>query len=448
MGGEKELRIVMFPWLAFGHFIPYLHLSNKLAEKGHKITLLLPNKARLQLESLNLHPSLITFHSITVPPLETLPYGTETTADISLDQHGELSISMDRTRPEVESFLSTHKPDLVLYDMAHWVPEIAAKVGIKSVSYNVVCAIAVSHVRPSLPLPKGTAAHVPLPLSSVPKWSLNQHGSSTPYFGEGITLLERSVISLSSADAIAIRTCREIEGVYCDRVAATFNKPVLVTSHALPDLELELSPLETRWAEWLARFEPGSVIFCCLGSQHVLDAPQLQELALGLEMTGLPFLMAVKPPVGCTSLEEVLPEGFNDRVSGRGVVHGGWVQQQQIMAHPSLGCFVTLCGSSSMWEGLVSESQLVLLPQLADQTLYAKLMADELKVGVKVEREENGWMTKRSLCEAIKSVMDEDSDISHVVRKNHAKYRSMLISPGFISGYIDNFIKDLQALVP
>ncbi|KNA26130.1 hypothetical protein SOVF_000010 [Spinacia oleracea] len=272
-----------------------------------------------------------------------------------------------------------------------------------------------SHVRPSV-LPKAAAAAaasqvVPLSSStsyvgSVPQWSRNEHNSSV-YFGDEITIIERSAISLSSADAIAIRTCREIEGVYCDRVAATFNKPVL----------------------------------------HVLDAAQLQELALGLEMTGLPFLMAVKPPVGCTSLEELLPEGYNDRVSGRGVVHGGWVQQQQILAHPSLGCFVTHCGSSSIWEGLVSETQLVLFPQLADQTIYAKLMADELKVGVKVERQQNGWMTKQSLCEAIKKVMDEDSDISHVVRKNHAKYTSMLISPGFITGYIDNFIKDLQALI-
>ncbi|KNA18218.1 hypothetical protein SOVF_072870 [Spinacia oleracea] len=357
---------------------------------------------------------------------------------------------MDRTRPEVESILSTQKPDLVFYDMAHWIPDIASKLGIKSVSYNSVCAISMSHVRPSV-LPKAAAtSQVALSSSSyvgsVPQWSRNDHNSSV-YFGDEITLLERSIISLSSADAIAIRTCREIEGVYCDRVAATFNKPVLVTSHALPDLELQLSPLETRWADWLARFGPRSVIFCCLGSQHVLDAAQLQELALGLEMTGLPFLMAVKPPVGYASLKELLPEGYNDRVSGRGVVHGGWVQQQQILAHPSLGCFVTHCGSSSMWEGLVSETQLVLLPQLPDQTLNAKLMADELKVGVKVERQQNGWVSKQGLCEAINRVMDEDSDISHVVRKNHAKYTSMLISPDFITGYIDNFIKDLQALI-
>ncbi|XP_021840731.2 UDP-glycosyltransferase 79B2-like [Spinacia oleracea] len=441
MGREKELRIVMFPWFAFGHFIPYLHLSNKLAEKGHKITFLLPDKAKLQLDPLNLHPSLINFHSITVPHLETLPPATQTTADISLDQHGDLSISMDRTRPDVESILSTHKPDFVLYDMAHWIPDIASKLGIKSVSYNIVCAISLSFVRPSL-LPK--AAEPERPVNNVPGWCLKD---SSPYFGEGITLLERSVISLSSADAIAIRTFREIEGVYCDRVAATFNKPVLVTGHALPDLQLS-PPLETHWAEWLARYDPGSVIFVCLGSQHVLDAPQLQELAIGLEMTGHPFLMAVKPPVGCATLEELLPEGYNDRVSGRGVVHGGWVQQQQILAHPSLGCFVTHCGSSSMWEGLSSESQLVLLPQLPDQTLNANLMADELKVGVKVERQQNGWVSKQGLCEAINRVMDQDSDVSHVVRKNHAKCRSMLISPGFITDYIDNFIKDLQALIP
>lgn len=35
---ENKLHIVMFPWLAFGHIIPYLKLSKLIAQKGHKIS--------------------------------------------------------------------------------------------------------------------------------------------------------------------------------------------------------------------------------------------------------------------------------------------------------------------------------------------------------------------------------------------------------------------------
>ncbi|KAF5192935.1 Udp-glycosyltransferase 79b3, partial [Thalictrum thalictroides] len=103
-----------------------------------------------------------------------------------------------------------------------------------------------------------------------------------------------------------------------------------------------------------------------------------------------------------------LPEGFEERVKGRGVVHGDWIQQEQILSHPSVGCFVSHCGIGSMWESLVSSCQIVLVPQFGDQYPNAKFMTKELKVAVDVERrEEDGWFTKESVCNAVKLVMDE-----------------------------------------
>lgn len=74
----SELHIAMFPWFAIGHMTPYLHLSNELAKRGHKITFLLPHKAQLQLQHLNHYPNLITFHILTIPHVDGLPHGTET----------------------------------------------------------------------------------------------------------------------------------------------------------------------------------------------------------------------------------------------------------------------------------------------------------------------------------------------------------------------------------
>ena len=57
-------------------------------------------------------------------------------------------------------------------------------------------------------------------------------------------------------------------------------------------------------------------------------------------------------------MEEAFPEGFQERVGGRGVVHGGWV--------PSVGCFVSHAEHGSMWESLTTDPQIVLLPECTD----------------------------------------------------------------------------------
>lgn len=160
--------------------------------------------------------------------------------------------------------------------------------------------------------------------------------------------------------------------------------------------------LDPQWA---------SVIYCAFGRECVLKLEQFQELVLGYELTRLPFLqVALKPPICADSVKSALPSGFQG-VNDRGIVYGGWVQQQLILQHPSIGCFVTHCGSGSLSEALMNECQLVLFPQVGDQIINAGMMGSDLRVGVEVEKdEEDGSFTKDGVCKAVKDVMDEERD--------------------------------------
>ena len=450
---SPKWRIVMYPWFAFGHMTPYLYLSNELASRGHIITFILPKKAESQLQPLNLHPNLITFHPLTIPHVDGLPPGAETGSDLPGSLHHLLAVAMDRTADQVEAALRALKPDFLFFDLSHWAPALASKLGVKSVYYSAVCASAVAH----LPPPDGSSDHVPPPLSP-PGYPSSSTVVLRPHevwmeqfmfapFGAGLNLCQRLTAGMIVSDAISIRTCQEIEGPFCDYIASQYGKQVFLTGPVLPKPSATRTPLEDRWAQWLGGFDTGSVIFCAFGSQSFLKMDQFQELLLGFELTGLPFLVALRPPIGAATVEEALPEGFKERVGGRGVVHGGWVAQPSILNHPSVGCFVSHCGFGSMWEALTSHPQIVLVPELPDQILNTRLLADVLEVAVDVKKEENGWFSKESLCRAIKSVMDEESEVGGVVRKNHGKWKETLTSQGFMSNYIDNFVGQLQGLL-
>ncbi|KAL5558899.1 hypothetical protein UlMin_035110 [Ulmus minor] len=436
-----EFHIVMFPWFAVGHITPYTHLANELASKGLKISILLPKKAHLQIQNLNLHPNQITF------------YPLNTTSDADLSLHGLLTTAYDLTRDQVQNFLSITKPQFVFCDFANWMPDIARPLGIKTVYCSVISP---SMVAFTLALSRNVPNDRRITTEELEKIELESLPASYPSSlimhrdlhefrsvlmllslssRDGTTLFERVTTSRKRSDVLCMRSRRELEGNFCDYIRNHLGKPVLLTGPVLPEAGVTNSSLEELWADWLGRFEPGSVVFCVFGSQIILEKSQFQELVSGFELTRLPFFVALKQPKGCASVEDAFPLGFKERVKGRGVVYGGWVQQPLILSHPSIGCFVNHCGPRTMWESLLIDSQIVLVPFLFDQILNTRLLAGDLKVAVE------------NLSEAIKSVMDKDSEVGIMVKKNHAKLRETLEKPGLMRGYIDQFVHNLQELL-
>ncbi|CAO2820102.1 unnamed protein product [Amaranthus hypochondriacus] len=130
------------------------------------------------------------------------------------------------------------------------------------------------------------------------------------------------------------------------------------------------------------------------------------------------------------------------------MIKGGWVQQQQILRHPSVGCFITHCGVGSLSEAMISDCQVVLMPQAVDQFINARMMSLELKVGIEIEKRENDNMfTKQAIQTAVSLAMDEDSEIGKEIRNNHAKLKEILLKDGLEDSYIATFIQSLRDLL-
>ncbi|KAI9093175.1 hypothetical protein K1719_027189 [Acacia pycnantha] len=452
------LHIAMFPWFAMGHLTPFLHLSNKLARRGHRISFIIPTKTQSKLEQFNLYPHLITFFPITVPRCDGLPHDAETTSDVPPSLIPLIMTAMDRTKNHIQQLLLQLKPHIVFFDFVFWLPNLARKLGIKSLVYWVVNPATVAYTFSPERMLQGsnlTEADFMKPPSGYPSSSIKLHSHEAKYlsrlrtleFGSGVLFHDRVFNGLIQSDAVAFKGTTEIEGPFVDYLGNHYGKPALLSGPVIP--EPPACVLEEKWAQLLGQFKDDSLIYCAFGSECILEINQFQELLLGLETTGLPFLAVLKPPSGFESVEAALPEGFKERVKERGIVYGGWVQQQVMLAHSSVGCFITHCGAGSITEGLVSKCRLVFLPRLgADHIINSRMMSSSLKVGVEVERgEEDGLFTRETVCKAVKSLMDDESEVGKEIRENHAKVRSYLLSNDLESSHVDRFCEKLRDLL-
>lgn len=84
--------------------------ANKLAEKGNRISFLLPPKTQPMLASLNHHPHLITFIPVPVPRVDGLPDRAEPAHDVPARARPLLMTAMDLTRDTVDSNLARLGP--------------------------------------------------------------------------------------------------------------------------------------------------------------------------------------------------------------------------------------------------------------------------------------------------------------------------------------------------
>ncbi|KAL7092894.1 hypothetical protein ACP275_11G010000 [Erythranthe tilingii] len=142
-----------------------------------------------------------------------------------------------------------------------------------------------------------------------------------------------------------------------------------------------------RCLEWLDKQEPNSVIYVSFGTTTSLSDEQIKELAFGLEQSKVKFLWVLRDADkgdifdGQVRRAE-LPNGFEQRVEGLGMVVREWAPQPQILAHPSTGGFVSHCGWNSCIESITMGVPIAAWPMHSDQPSNSVLITEILKMGL------------------------------------------------------------------
>jgi hypothetical protein len=107
--------------------------------------------------------------------------------------------------------------------------------------------------------------------------------------------------------------------------------------------EKKLNRSQHECLKWLGSKKPNSVVYICFGSMANFTASQLKEIAAGLESSGHQFIWVVRRnKKSQEDKEDCLPEGFEERMEGKGLIIIGRALQVLILDHEAIGAFVTL----------------------------------------------------------------------------------------------------------
>ncbi|KAL3569699.1 hypothetical protein D5086_029589 [Populus alba] len=137
-----------------------------------------------------------------------------------------------------------------------------------------------------------------------------------------------------------------------------------------------------------------------------------------------------------------LPSNFVEESSEKGLIVT-WSPQLEVLAHESVGCFMTHCGWNSTLEALSLGVPMVAMPHWTDQPTNAKCIADVWHVGVRVKENEKGIVTKEEVEGCIREVMEGER--GNEMRRNSDKWMKLAKTAVDEGGSSDKNITEFAA---
>ncbi|GFP86765.1 7-deoxyloganetin glucosyltransferase [Phtheirospermum japonicum] len=212
------------------------------------------------------------------------------------------------------------------------------------------------------------------------------------------------------AKAVLINTYDDLEKEVLDALRRKFDQVLTIGPLQLlerhvsnPDVESIGSSL---WKEddaciaWLNQRAPNSVLYVNFGSITVLSPHQLLEFAWGLANSDQCFLWIIRPDM-VSGEKAILPEEYSREVEERAMMVG-WCSQERVLAHPSVGGFLTHSGWNSTIEGISEGVPMICWPFFAEQQTNCRYVCKDWEMGLEIE----GEVRREKVSELVKVLME------------------------------------------
>uniref|UniRef100_A0A0D9WI98 Uncharacterized protein n=1 Tax=Leersia perrieri TaxID=77586 RepID=A0A0D9WI98_9ORYZ len=394
---HKKLRVLLMPFFATSHIGPYTDLAFHLAaarpDAIEPIIAVTPANVTVVQSALNRHgstaSSMVSIATYPFPDVAGLPPGVENLSTAGAEGWRIDNAAVDEalTRPAQEALIRDQFPDVLITDVHFtvWNAYVAECLGMPCFRFSVVGLFSLLAIRlltaaaasdPDSELvnsPVFPGSKICIPRSELPDFMTSRRNPDE--FD-----LRKADQARKKVHGVIVNIFLGLEQPYHEKfiVDGFAERVYCVGPLCLPQLSFEANVSEPSCISWLDSKPNRSVVYICFGSFAPVSEEQLDQLALGLEASGKPFLWSVRADGWAP------PAGWEDRVGERGLLVRGWVPQTAILAHRATVAFLTHCGSSSLLEAMVAGVPLLTWPLVFDQFIEERLVTDVLRIGERV----------------------------------------------------------------
>lgn len=211
-------------------------------------------------------------------------------------------------------------------------------------------------------------------------------------------MLHKMGLNLPRATAVVVNSFEELDPIITNDLKLKLRKALHVGPSTLSSPPLSNSD-ENGCLLWLEKQKPSSVAYISFGSMMTPPPKEMLALAQTLESLKVPFLWSLRD-----HSRHLLPEGFVESTESLGKVVS-WAPQSQVLAHPSVGVFVSHCGWNSILESVAGGVPMICRPFFGDQTLNSRMVQDVWRIGIRVE---GGAFTRSGTSSALELVLSRE----------------------------------------
>ncbi|KAL2327063.1 hypothetical protein Fmac_020490 [Flemingia macrophylla] len=384
---QPQVVVVMLPFPAQGHLNQLMHFARQIL--SHNIPVhYVSSVTHIRQAAVRDNNSIsnIHFHAFEVPSFDSPSPNPEDNFPSHLLPSFEASSHLrEPVRKLLESLSSQAKRVIIIHDsvMASVAQDATSMPNVENYTFHSTCAFStVVSFWEHMGRPPVEGLHVP----EFPSFD----GCFTTEF---VDFMISQIEFHKFSDGNIFNTSRAIEGAYVELMESFSGDNKLWALGPFNPLAFEKKSSKGRHScmEWLDKQEPKSVIYVSFGTTTTLTAEQIEHIASGLEQSKQKFIWVLrdadKGDIFAVNEERRydLPNGFEERVEGMGIVVRDWAPQLEILSHTSTGGFMSHCGWNSCLESITMGVPIAAWPMHSDQPRNTVFMTEVLKIGFVVK---------------------------------------------------------------